>query len=379
MDFLDGDPDRPIITGRVYNEDNMPPFGMEVSGLKSKTVKGGGYNELSMHDSAGGELFNMRAQRDMVTTVLNDQNASIQNNKSTSVAVNHAMTVGANQTIAVGANRGITVTGTDTLGVTGTRTTSVTGAVTETFQAGQTKTIAAAGYRETVTGDFATTLNGNFVSQRNGTWKETVTQTSLRQVIGKTTEQLSAGREVTITGLDKRSVQGAVEDANVGARTVSVDGSMEQAISGTHTLFFQRRHDTRLGQQAGRDRGRCRDRNPGRQDQHFRRWLHHRDRRLGRVRQRGGNQAQLLTPGRACHTVSKNPVEQRIALLRDEWMQASDDPALRLFVWRVPANALRLLAAFFSRHRSIRAIGTCPTISCASILRSTPVSATAVR
>ncbi|QGH65313.1 type VI secretion system tip protein VgrG [Xanthomonas oryzae pv. oryzicola] len=237
VDFLDGDPDRPIITGRVYNEDNMPPFGMEVSGLKSKTVKGGGYNELSMHDSAGGELFNMRAQRDMVTTVLNDQNASIQNNKSTSVAVNHAMTVGANQTIAVGANRGITVTGTDTLGVTGTRTTSVTGAVTETFQAGQTKTIAAAGYRETVTGDFATTLNGNFVSQRNGTWKETVTQTSLRQVIGKTTEQLSAGREVTITGLDKRSVQGAVEDANVGARTVSVDGSMEQAISGTHTLF----------------------------------------------------------------------------------------------------------------------------------------------
>lgn len=208
MDFLDGDPDRPIITGRVYNEDNMPPFGMEVSGLKSKTVKGGGYNELSMHDSAGGELFNMRAQRDMVTTVLNDQNASIQNNKSTSVAVNHAMTVGANQTIAVGANRGITVTGTDTLGVTGTRTTSVTGAVTETFQAGQTKTIAAAGYRETVTGDFATTLNGNFVSQRNGTWKETVTQTSLRQVIGKTTEELSAGREVTITGLDKRSVQG---------------------------------------------------------------------------------------------------------------------------------------------------------------------------
>ncbi|WP_022973179.1 type VI secretion system tip protein TssI/VgrG, partial [Xanthomonas maliensis] len=146
VDFLDGDPDRPIITGRVYNEDNMPPFGMEVSGLKSKTVKGGGYNELSMHDSAGGELFNMRAQRDMVTTVLNDQNASIQNNKSTNVAVNHALTVGANQTIAVGANRGITVTGTDTLGVTGTRTTNVTGAVTENFKSGQTKTIAAAGY-----------------------------------------------------------------------------------------------------------------------------------------------------------------------------------------------------------------------------------------
>ncbi|MGS0515727.1 hypothetical protein ACQR5T_01760 [Xanthomonas oryzae pv. oryzicola] len=49
--------------------------------------------------------------------------------------------------------------------------------------------------------------------------------------------------------------------------------------------------------------------------------------------------------------MSKNPVEQRIALLRDEWMQASDDPALRLLVWRVPANALRLLAAFFEAQK----------------------------
>lgn len=235
VDFLDGDPDRPIITGRVYNEENMPPFGLEVSGLKSKTVKGAGWNEITMHDSAGGELLNMRAQRDMVTTVLNDQNATIQNNKSTAVAVNHRMSVGANQDISVGANRGITVTGTDTLGVTGTRTTNVTGAVTEAYQAGQTKTIAAAGYTETITGDFGTTLTGNYTSQRTGTWKETVTATSLRQVLGKVTQEYAAGRETTITGLDKRGVQGAVEDTNIGARTVGVDGTFDHEVTGTHS------------------------------------------------------------------------------------------------------------------------------------------------
>ncbi|MCF7750442.1 type VI secretion system tip protein VgrG [Bacillus subtilis subsp. subtilis] len=235
VDFLDGDPDRPIITGRVFNEDNMPPFGLEVSGLKSKTVKGAGWNEMTMHDTAGGELLNMRAQRDMVTTVLNDQNASIQNNKSTAVAVNHSMSVGANQDISVGANRGINVTGTDTLGVTGTRTTNVTGAVTQTYQSGQTKTIAAAGYTETITGDFGTTLTGNYTSQRTGTWKETVTATSLRQVIGKVTQEYSAGRETTITGLDKRGVQGAVEDTNIGARSVGVDGTFDHEVSGTHS------------------------------------------------------------------------------------------------------------------------------------------------
>ncbi|KAB7764640.1 hypothetical protein [Xanthomonas maliensis] len=49
--------------------------------------------------------------------------------------------------------------------------------------------------------------------------------------------------------------------------------------------------------------------------------------------------------------MSKNPVEQRIALLCDAWMQASEDPALRLLVWRVPANAMRLLAAFFEAQK----------------------------
>ncbi|MEN5206834.1 type VI secretion system tip protein TssI/VgrG [Stenotrophomonas terrae] len=237
VDFLDGDPDRPIITGRVFNEQNMPPFGMEVSGLKSKTVKGGGWNEVTMHDGAGGELLNMRAQRDMVTTVLNDQTASILNNKTTSVTVDHGMTVGGNQTIGVTGNRGITVTGTDTSTVTGTRTTDVTGAVAETYHTGQTKTILAAGYTETITGPFTTTLTGNYISQRTGTWKQTITSTSWEQVQGKVTEQYLAGRETTITGLDKRGVTGAVEDANKGSRTIGVEGAFEQGVTETHSQF----------------------------------------------------------------------------------------------------------------------------------------------
>ena len=235
VDFLDGDPDRPIITGRVYNEQNMPPFGMEVSGLKSKTVKGAGWNEITMHDSAGGELLNMRAQRDMVTTVLNDQNATVKNNKSTSVTVNHSMDVGANQDISVGGTRGITVTGADTLTAKDTRTTNVTGAVTEKYEAGETKTITAAGYTETITGPFKTTLTGDYTSQRTGTWLETVTSTSTRNVVGLVTETFDAGRKTTITGEDKRSVQGKVDDSNVGARVVDVTGNYSQDASGTFT------------------------------------------------------------------------------------------------------------------------------------------------
>ena len=46
VDFLEGDPDQPIIMGRVYNAEQMPPFGMPggamVSGIKSNSTKGGG-------------------------------------------------------------------------------------------------------------------------------------------------------------------------------------------------------------------------------------------------------------------------------------------------------------------------------------------------
>lgn len=245
VDFLDGDPDRPLIVGRVYNEDNMPPFGLEVSGMKSKTVHGDGFNEVTMHDSAGKELLNMRAQRDMATTVLNDQTAAVKNNKSTMVDNNHTMSVGVDQTISVGGKRGISVTGDDSLSVTGARTTdvtgaattTVTGAVSETFKAGQTLTIAAAGYTESITGDYGSTLNGNMTNQRNGNWMETITGTSGRAVTGALTETMQAGRTVTITGVDKRQVTGAVEDSNVGARTVSVDGNLEHGVSGTHMAF----------------------------------------------------------------------------------------------------------------------------------------------
>lgn len=243
VDFLDGDPDRPIVTGRVYNEDNAQPFDKEVSGIRSKTVQGEGYNELTMHDTAGSELLNMRAQRDMATTVLNDHNSTIGNDKSTAVTSNHSLNVGANQAIAITGNQGITVGGNHSSSITGNSShaiegalsAAVVGAVTEQYQSGQSLTIASGGYNESITGNYATTLNGNHLSQRNGTWNETVTGTSARTVNGAVTETLGAGRSVAVTGTDQRQVAGPVQDVNTGTRTVSVDGAMTHEVTGTHT------------------------------------------------------------------------------------------------------------------------------------------------
>jgi type VI secretion system secreted protein VgrG len=77
VDFLEGDPDEPIITGRVYNADLMPPYSLPgdkvVSGMKSNSSPGGGgYNEISCNDTKGKEGVTIHAQYDMSTTVEHD-------------------------------------------------------------------------------------------------------------------------------------------------------------------------------------------------------------------------------------------------------------------------------------------------------------------
>jgi len=77
VDFIEGDPDRPIITGRVYNGSNQVPYPLPdektKSTLKSNTSLGGnGYNELRYEDKKGKEQIFMHAQRNMDVHVKND-------------------------------------------------------------------------------------------------------------------------------------------------------------------------------------------------------------------------------------------------------------------------------------------------------------------
>jgi type VI secretion system secreted protein VgrG len=78
IDYLDGNPDRPVCTGRLFNADQPAPYalpgGAHMMGFKSRsTPGGGGFSEMVIHDSKGSELINIHSQKDMVTTVQNTQ------------------------------------------------------------------------------------------------------------------------------------------------------------------------------------------------------------------------------------------------------------------------------------------------------------------
>src|SRR5262249_33874670 len=97
VSFMEGDPDQPIIVGRVYNGEQMPPYafpaGGVVSGLKSQTHKGVGYNELSMDDTAGKEKITIHGQYDLNTTIEHDETHHIKNNRTITVDGTHTETI----------------------------------------------------------------------------------------------------------------------------------------------------------------------------------------------------------------------------------------------------------------------------------------------
>jgi type VI secretion system secreted protein VgrG len=119
VSFLNGDPDRPIITGRVYNGDNQPPFALKGAGsnTKNKTRRGNitksyeaeGYNEMSMDDTAGKEQIRVHAQYNMDSVVENDETHTVHHDRTKTIDNDETNTIGVDQESAIGNNRSMTV------------------------------------------------------------------------------------------------------------------------------------------------------------------------------------------------------------------------------------------------------------------------------
>lgn len=99
--FLEGNPDRPIVTGCVYNADNMPPY--PLPGNKTRTVlksrstpKASGFNEIRLEDKAGGEQVFIQAQRDLDLRIRARRRALVGGSDHLSVSGDRRARVGGN-------------------------------------------------------------------------------------------------------------------------------------------------------------------------------------------------------------------------------------------------------------------------------------------
>ncbi|MEQ1636221.1 MAG: type VI secretion system Vgr family protein [Methylococcales bacterium] len=143
VSFLEGNPDRPLITGSVYNANQMPPYALPAnqtqSGFKSRSSKGGtpaNFNEIRFEDKKGQEQVYIHAEK--------NQDNVVENNETTSVGNNRTETVGHDETITIGNNRTETVGNNENITIKGFKTETVIMALAETVGLGKAETIGLA-------------------------------------------------------------------------------------------------------------------------------------------------------------------------------------------------------------------------------------------
>lgn len=166
--FIDGDPDRPLVTGCVYNGDNALPYALPAnqtqSGIKTNSSKGGGgFNELRFEDKKDAEEVFLQAQKDFNINVLNDTTATVGHDETLTVQNARTRTVkDGDETVTLEkGKRSVAIqTGSDSLDVKDTRTVTV----------GSDQTHSTGGnYEHKVTGNYSLTVDGNLTIKVSGT------------------------------------------------------------------------------------------------------------------------------------------------------------------------------------------------------------------
>jgi type VI secretion system secreted protein VgrG len=251
VQFVDGDPDRPLVTGCVYDTANALPYPQPDEKTKS-TIKsnsspgGGGSNELRFEDKAGSEEIYAHAQKDYnevvendhTTTVHNDQTNEVDGNQTQTIHGNQTERVDGNQTMSVGGARTVHVEGNFDETVDGTETRQVAGAVTETFDADETRDVSAA-VTEDIGGSETRTIGADQTETINAAHSLTISGSSTVTITGSLTQTVSGGVTLNTPGsLDITAIGGMTILSPGGSKWVAT-GGMQIIAPGGVTFIDQ--------------------------------------------------------------------------------------------------------------------------------------------
>lgn len=156
VEFVDGDPRRPVIVGSLYNASNVPPYELPANKtltlLKTRSTPGGsGFNELRFEDKAGAEEIFLRAEKDLNTVVRNDETKSVDNDATVTVKGDLADTVEGDRTVmsegafshTIGGDSSLIIGGQSTITTEGNNADTVAGNRTLVTQGNYTHQTAA--------------------------------------------------------------------------------------------------------------------------------------------------------------------------------------------------------------------------------------------
>ncbi len=183
VDFLEGDPDRPIIVGRVYNADSMPPYALPDEMTKS-TVKtysskgGGGFNEIRMEDKKGEEQLFFHAEKDLDLRVKNDRrewigrdtHLIVKRDQKELIERDEQVVIKRDRVEEIGRDHHLKIKGKEAIEITGAQSIAVKGNVTEEISGNHTEkttgNIYLKGMQVVIEASVGLTINvgGNFIT-----------------------------------------------------------------------------------------------------------------------------------------------------------------------------------------------------------------------
>ena len=199
VSFLEGDPDHPLVSGCVYNAENMPPYDLPAnktqSGWKTRSTKEGGtanFNELRFEDLKGSEEIYIHAEK--------DQNNVVENDETTEVGHDRTETVGNDETITIGNDRTESVGNNETITVTSNRTESV--GKDETISIGANRTVSVGADESIDIGSNQTVNVGKNQSENVGKALALSVGTDRGVDVGKN-DTLNVGKKLTVEAGDQ--------------------------------------------------------------------------------------------------------------------------------------------------------------------------------
>ncbi len=238
VSYLEGDPDRPLVTGAVYNSVQLVPYTLPDEQTKS-TVKtnsskgGGGFNEIRFEDKKDSEELYLHAQKDQKIVVENDRTKSVLHSETNTIKQDRTTTIQeGNDTYTVSkGNRTFKVeTGNETYEVKGTRTLTVTGDETHTNKANFTQTVSG-NYELKVDGNLTIDVSGS-VTIKSGAAMTIEAGTGLTAKAG-TTLTNEAGTALTNKAGTSLTNEASMDLTNKGNASVTVESTGMTTIKGS--------------------------------------------------------------------------------------------------------------------------------------------------
>ncbi|WP_224361975.1 type VI secretion system Vgr family protein [Hyalangium versicolor] len=246
VEFLEGDPDCPIVTGSVYNGQNPPPIHLPdektQSTLRSNSSPGGnGSNELRFEDAAGRELVYVHAQKDFNIVVENDKTQEVRGNETLLVKKDRTKVIEGNQALEVKKNDDSLIGGNQSLEVIKDRSTTVTGNHTESVVGDQSisvnsnQTVAVAlASAETVGLGKMLNVGGAYAITVGAALNQIIGGIMAEQVGGAKTETVGAKKAETVKGSRSLQVGGDLSEQIEKNRTLKVEKDLLTSVGGKH-------------------------------------------------------------------------------------------------------------------------------------------------